>query len=161
MRLIGRIWIVLACAVLLVACGNDSVTEATPEVDTTPPAGTPPPESGMIIGEVIWALEVDPATGEPIDTATRYTTQSPAIIAVIEVDNIPEGTEFTATWTINNLPIEVAEMDITASEELPHAWVAFSFTREDDQRYPRGTLGVVITTSEGDMREATVDIGFP
>lgn len=161
MRLIGRIWIVLACAVLLVACGGDPVTDVATDIDSTPPVATPPPESEMTIGEIIWALEVDPATGEPIDTATRYTTQSPAIIAVIEVDNIPEGTEFTATWTINNLPIEVAEMDITASEDLPHAWVAFSFTREDDQRYPRGTLGVVITTSEGDVREDSIEIGFP
>lgn len=160
MRRIGRIWIVFACAVLLVACGSDPAGDSSPD-SGTPPAATPPPEAEMTVGQIIWAQSVDAATGEPTDAASRFTTQSPAIIAVIEVHDIPAGTEFTATWTINDQPIVVDEMDITATNDLPHAWIAFSFTRDADQRYPVGLLGVVITISDGDLREATVEIGFP
>lgn len=161
MWLVSRIWIVLACALLLVACGSESGTEATPEVDATPPAASPPPESGMSVGQIVWAHEINASTGEPTDIVTRFTTQSPSIIAVIEVSDVPEGTAFTATWTINDQPIPGTEMEIVASEDLPHAWVSFRFTRDDDQLYPIGLLGVVITTSEGDLREGSVEIGFP
>ena len=113
------------------------------------------------MGPIIWAQATDAATGEPTDIVTIFTTESPAIIAVIEVSDVPEGTEFTATWTINNQPIASIDMNISASDDLDHAWIAFSFTRDDGQLYPVGQLGVVITSSEGDLREGSAEIGFP
>lgn len=160
MRLLGRVLIVFVCAVFLVACGGGGENDA-PGDNASPPAGTPPPQSRMEVGEIIWAQAIDSSNGEPTEIVTSFTTQSPAIIAVIEADDIPVDTEFTATWTIDDQLIEGAEMDIAASEELPHAWIAFSFTRDPDQLYPPGQLGVTITTSEGHLREATVEIGFP
>lgn len=164
MRLVGRIWIVLMCALLLAACGSDDAP-GDPVGDSTPPAAgsasPTPATSEMEVGEVIWAHATDSDTGEPTEVVTRFTIQSPAIIAAIEVGDIPEGTEFTASWAINDLPIDGTEMDITASEDLDHAWIAFSFTRDTGQRYPLGQLSVVITTSEGDEREGSVEIGFP
>lgn len=165
MRILGRIGLVLACALLLAACGNDpspAVDEARPVADQA--ASTPPPTPAsleMEVGPIIWAQEIDSETGEPVDVVTRFTTESPAIIAVIEASEIPAGTEFAATWTINDQPIEGFDMDIAASDHLDHAWIAFRFTRDSGQLYPVGQLTVVITTSEGDLREDSVEIGFP
>lgn len=165
MRLLGRIWMVLACVLLLAACGSDSTTtteNATPAQDqpvATPPVTPAAPQ--MEVGPIIWSQAIESETGEPTDVVTRFTTESSAIIAVIEVNEVPEGTEFTATWTINDQPVEGFDMDISASEDLDHAWIAFSFTRDEGQIYPIGQLTIVITTSEGDLREGSVEIGFP
>ena len=158
MRVVGKIWIMLACLLLLVACSSDDPISSPVIVST--PAATPPSEE-MNVGPIIWAQATDAATGKPTDIVTIFTTESPAIIAVIEVSDVPEGTEFTATWTINNQPIASIDMNISASDDLDHAWIAFSFTRDDGQLYPVGQLGVVITSSEGDLREGSAEIGFP
>ena len=164
MRLLGRIWIVVACALLLAACGNDAspiTDQATPAVDQ--PVATPPPtptEPEMEVGQVVWAQAIDAQTGEPIDIVSRFTTRSLEINAVIEVNDVPAGTEFSATWTINDQAVQGFDMDISASEDLDHAWIAFSFTSTEGQRFPIGQLTVVITSSEGDMREGSVEIGF-
>lgn len=161
MGLLGRFWIVLAVALVLVGCGADDSPDSPESVAT--PIATPLPVVGsnMEIGEIIWAEAVSTSDGEPSEIVTRFTTESPAIIAVVEVDEMPGGVEFVATWTINDQPIEGTETDIIASDDLEHAWIAFSFTRDEDQRFPIGQLGVVITTSDGDMREGSVEIGFP
>lgn len=167
MRLIRRTWIVVACALLLVACGSENAPDPAGEPTSSPVSGeaqaTPPatPDTAMEVGPIVWAQELDAETGEPTDVVTRFTTQSPAIIAVIEVSNMPAGTEFTATWTINGLPIDGTDMDISISEELDHAWIVFRFTRDEAQRYPIGQLNVTITNSHGDLREGSVEIGFP
>lgn len=167
MRLVSRIWCVLACAVLLVACGNDvpspesgdATAVATPHSDGVD--GDAPSAPEMDVGEIIWAQAVEPETGEPTDIVTRFNTESPAIIAVIEVSEVPSGTGFTASWTINDQSIDGIDMDISSSDDLEHAWIAFSFTRDEGQLYPIGQLNVVITTSEGDLREGSIEIGFP
>lgn len=162
MRVIGRIWIVVACALLLVACGTEDAPDPA-DVPATPIATPPPaePDPVMEVGPIIWAQELDPDTGEPTNVVTRFNTESPAIIAVIEVSELPEGTEFTATWTINGQPIDGSDMEISASDDLEHAWIVFRFTRDEAQLYPIGQLNVVITSSEGDLREGSVEIGFP
>lgn len=164
MRLLGRMWIVLVCAALLVACGSDDSGTA-PETEATPPqaplASPTPMAPTMEISAITWSESRDDDSGEPTEIVSVFTTQSPAIIAMIEVTDVPEGTEFSARWTINDQPIDGTEMDFTVSEDLDHGWIAFAFTRDDDQRYPIGQLGVVITSSEGDLREDSIEIGFP
>lgn len=162
MRARGGIWIVMACVLLLAACGaGDSPDPAADSA--TPPVATATAEPGneQEVGSIVWAQELDPETGEPEDVVTRFTTISPAIIAVLEVNNLVEGTEFSAEWTIDGEPVEGLEMDIIAKEDLEHAWIVFRFTRDADQRYPLGQLDVTITTSAGDVRESSVEIGFP
>lgn len=162
MKIVGRIWIVFVCAALLVACGS-SHSDPQPDTPASPPlAASPTPQQpSMEIGTIVWAESRDEDSGEPDEVVTLFTTQSPAIMALIEVNDVPEGTVFSATWTINDQPIEGTEMELTVTEDLDHAWIAFAFTRGDGQSYPIGQLAVVITSSEGDLREDSVEIGFP
>lgn len=162
MRFAGRIWLLVACVLLLAACGTDD-SAPDPGADATPPQASPTtvPAPSMTMEQIIWAETVDADSGAPLDIVDAFTTESPAIIAAIEVTNVPAGAIFTATWTINDQPIEGSEMVIEADGDLPHAWVAFTFTRDEDKLYPIGQLGVVITSDSGDLREDSIQIGFP
>lgn len=159
MRWLRSVFVVLVVALLLAGCGGDSDSRSDVS-PATPPAATPTAVPQMSVGRVLWAEEIDTRTGEPETLATIYTPDSPTIIAAMEVTDVPAGTEFTATWTINDQPIPGADMRIEAEGDLPHAWLAFRFTREGDRRYPVGQLGVVITTSTGVLREGSIEIGF-
>ena len=164
MRLVNRFWILAACLLLLVACGgSDADPNPDSGADSTPPPASPTaePATELTMERVVWTEAIEEETGAPVRIVENFTTQSPAIIAAVEVTNVPEGTTFTGTWTINDQPIEGSEMEITSDGDLPHAWVAFSFTRDDDKFYPVGQLSVVITSSDGAMQESSIEIGFP
>lgn len=162
MRVLGKIWLVGACLLVLVACGGDSGPAENP-AEGTPPSASPTAEPApvMAIQDIVWTESVNPDTGEPTGIVPAFTTQSPAIIAVIEVTDAPAGTEFTATWTLNDLPIEGLEMHTTTQGDLTHAWITFSYVRDESRLFPIGQVGVVITYSDGDVREASAEIGFP
>lgn len=162
MRVLGKFWLIGMCLLVLVACGGDPGPTEPPAEGTPPPApSTPASAPEMAIQEIVWAETVNPDSGEPTDIVSSFTTVSPAIIAVIEVSDVPQGTEFTATWTINDQPIEGLEMHTTTQGDLAHAWVTFSYVRDEGQLFPVGQVGVVITSSDGDVRESSAEIGFP
>lgn len=159
MRLLRQIGVILVCLVL-VACGSD---QDQPVSDpTVEPAASPtPPAAEMAIGTIVWSGSADEATGEPADVVETFTPESPAIIASVEVTDVPSGTEFTATWTLNDQPIAVEDMHVTADADLDHAWVSFRFVLKEGQQYPTGELGIVITTSTGALREGSISIEWP
>lgn len=159
-----RILTGIAICALLAACGGgESPTDATPTAVSTPLAESSPtaPAQPMVIGQIIWAEETDATTGAPVNQVTGFTTESPAIVAVVEVTNLPAGTQFTAAWTLNDSTITDSPMTVVAQGDMTHAWISFRFTRDGERRYPLGQVGVTITASDGTMREATVEIGFP
>ena len=161
MRWVWKIGVMLACLVL-VACGGGNA-DSSPDADEDPTAAASPtaPAPEMTIGTITWSESADEATGEPAGPVETFTPQSRAIIATIEVTNVPAGTEFTANWTLNDQPIQVNNMQVRADSDLDHAWVSFQFTREEGEIYPTGQLGVVITASTGELREGSIAINWP
>ena len=159
MQLLGKIGVVLLC-LLLIGCGEDEPNPGQGTV-STPVASPTAAVAEMTLGDIVWSEMVDAETGAPNAEVSAFTPQSPAIIAIIEATDIPAGTEFTATWTLNDTPIEGGEMHVEADGEIDHAWIAFRFTREDDKSYPVGQLSVVITASTGVLREGSIEIVFP
>lgn len=157
MRIVGTIGVVVLC-LLLISCGADDSKPDAGNV-STPTASPTAAASQMTIGPIVWSESADEASGEPIAPVEAFTPQSPAIIASIEVTDMPVGTEFTATWTINEMPID-SDMHVQADGYIDHSWVAFRFTREQGT-YPTGQLGVVITASTGELREGSIEIAFP
>ncbi len=159
MRLLGKIGVILL-ALLLVSCGGDTPNPGAnaPSSPTASPTAAPPE---MSIGPIVWSETVDAESGAPNAEVSAFTPQSPAIIASIEANDIPEGTEFTAIWMLNDEPIEGGEMHVQADGDIDHAWIAFRFTREDDKSYPVGQLSVVITANTGVLREGSIEINFP
>lgn len=159
MRWLRQSCVILVCLVL-VACGSDQgdAPSSTPVQFIASPTPSVP---DMTIGTIVWSGSADETTGEPADVVETYTPESPAIIASIEVTDVPAGTEFTATWTLNDQPITAEDMHVTADADLDHGWVSFRFVLKDGQQYPTGQLGVVITTSTGALREGSIRIDWP
>ena len=159
MRLVGKIGVIVM-SLLLISCGGD---DPRPEANSasTPVASPTAAMVEMTLGDIIWSEAVDDVSGAPNAPVTVFTPQSPVIIASIEATSIPAGTEFTATWMLNDTPIAGGEMHVQADGDVDHAWIAFRFTREDGKSYPVGQLSVVITASTGVLREGAIAIDFP
>lgn len=159
MRWVWKIGAILACLVIVGCGGDESSPSATPEeVSVASPTAAP---LEMTIGDITWSESANEESGEPGAAVESFSPQSPAIIVSIEVENVPAGTEFTATWTLNDQPISVESMYVRAEGDLDHAWVSFRFTRDEGKNYPTGQLGVVITSSTGELREGSIRIQFP
>lgn len=159
-----RILVGIAICATLAACGGgESSPDATPTAESTPMvASTPTVASApMEIGQIIWAEETDPISGAPVAEVSGFTTESPAIVALIEVTNLPANTQFAATWTLNDSVISDSPMTVIAQGDMTHAWISFRFTRDGDRRYPVGQIGITITASDGTLREASTKIDFP
>lgn len=147
----------LVMMLVLVACGGE---------DTAPEERAQSTADGtraatMEIAGTTWASAVDATTGEPVDEVESYTTISPAVVLVVEVINVPSGTEFVATWAIDGLDVPEAEMRVTVEDEMAVAWIAFEFVRDEGRYFPLGELEAVVMASSGKTVEATVNIELP
>lgn len=111
--------------------------------------------------DVIWTSGIDEDSGEPIDEVDAFTTISDRIVAVVPAANVPAGTEFTATWTIDGLNVPEATMTATVEQEMSTAWVAFEFLRDEGRYFPLGELEVTVTATSGETVEGSVEIGLP
>lgn len=159
-----RVWSMGLGCLLLVACGSggsDTPVE-TPTAHTIQTvAATQEVATTLSIQQIVWAEETDTVTGAPIETVDRFTTDSDAIMALVQVNDLLEGTEFVATWTLNDVPLIDADMSVIADDDMEVAWIAFRFTRDESRLYPIGQLGVTITCSDGTLRESSITIEFP
>ena len=150
--------ILFACLALVTACGGGESPEPT---EPTPEPTPEPTVAPFTIDGVVWTSGVDEASGEPLDEVDAYTTVSPAIVAVVPAANVPAGTEFTATWTIDGIEVPEATMSVTVDEDMRVAWVAFELARDEGRYFPLGELEVTVTTSTGDEVAGSVRIELP
>lgn len=161
-RQVGRgrwVHLLAIVSILLTVAGCGSEDDASPdEAEATAGASDIAP---MEIAGLTWTSGVEEETGEPVDNVEAYTTISPAIVAVVEATNVPAGTVFTATWTIDGLDVPEATMDVTVAEEMATAWIAFEFVRAEGRYFPLGELEVTVTSSSGDTIDASVPIQLP
>lgn len=151
--------IVLACLVMTVSCGGGDDTPPQQEPRPTPTAQAT--EVPLTMDDIVWATGIDEASGEPLDEVSAYTTVSPAIVAVVPAGNVPAGTEFTATWTIDGLEVPQATMTATVEQDMQSAWVAFEFLRDEGRYFPLGVLEITVTASTGESVQSSIDIELP
>ena len=148
----------LGVLILATACGGD---EPAADPDDGAAGNEPGPVKPMEIAGVTWTSGVTDDTGEPVDSVESFTTISPSIIAVVEATNVPAGTGFTATWSIDGIDVPETTMEVTVEEDMTLAYVAFEFIRDEGRYFPLGELQVVVTASSGESVDATVDIQLP
>jgi hypothetical protein len=151
--------ILLGCLAIAVGCGSDQDEdgEQAPEPTSSPR----PTQIPFGISDVVWTSGVDEQTGEPVDEVDSFTTVSPRLVAVVQAENVPAGTVFTATWTIDGLKVPEAEMTATVDADMATAWVAFEFIRDEGRYFPLGELEVTITASNGETIQDSVRIELP
>jgi hypothetical protein len=151
--------ILLGCLAIASGCGSDQGADGEQASDVAPtPQST---ENPFGILDVVWTSGVDEQSGEPIDEVDSFTTVSPRIVAVVQAENVPAGTVFTATWTIDGLEVPEATMEATVDADMATAWVAFEFIRAEGRYFPLGELEVSVAASNGETIQDSVRIELP
>lgn len=153
-------WLSLAAVMLLlVACGGGG---DDPEPTATPPAtpaATPMPteEPSLAIGAVTWTLSVADS-GAPGEALTQFPRSADTIHAVAAIEHANPGTEFTAAWTMDGLPVDGAGTTVVIDDGAASGWVSFSLTWNGEALWPVGELGITITAATGETSSGTVQI---
>lgn len=149
----------LGVLLLVTACGSDG-DDDVPDIGADESSGASVVEPMDVIG-LTWTSAISEVTGEPVDSVESFTTISPAVVAVVEATNVPAGTDFTATWSIDGIDVPEATMTVSVEDDMTVAFVAFEFIREEGRYFPLGELQVVVTASTGETLDASVDIELP
>ena len=149
----------LGVLLLAAACGGEDAAPTARDDSAT--GNEPGLEAPMEITGLTWTSAVSSDTGEPLDHVEAFTTISPSVIAVVKATDVPAGTEFTATWSIDGIDVPEATMNATVGDDMTEAWIAFEFVRDEGRYFPLGELQVVVSASTGDSVDATVDIQLP
>src|SRR5699024_3096954 len=121
----------------------------------------PEAPDSISFSDVVWTTEVDPETREPQDEVSSYPNNAPAIIAAVNVEQLPGGTELVASWTIDGVEVPDARMTVATEATVVDAWVTFQFTRDGATLFPLGVLEVTITGGEGSEVTDEVEIVLP
>lgn len=124
-----------------------------------PAPPTPQPET-VEFSDVVWTTGIDD-NGDPGDAVDVYPADAPAIIAAVEVSQMPAESMIAATWQIDGDDVPGAGMSVTAERDLERGWVTFQFVRDGDQIFPLGQLKVTIEASDGTVVTGEVDIVLP
>ncbi|MGN6485231.1 MAG: hypothetical protein ACTHMX_12615 [Thermomicrobiales bacterium] len=145
----GRVILIGALVLAALAgCGGSGSTDAptptaTVPVPTATTPATPVPQIGL--GEVVFAADIDAATGGPAVPATTLGRATPTIHAFVQASALPAGTTIRADWSINGVAVPTLMQEITVGSERPAGWIEVHLTLSDGQPWPSGTLGVTIT----------------
>lgn len=115
----------------------------------------------MSVQPPIWTDAVDQSTGQPARQRTTFSADASRIIAAINVEHVPAGTTFSASWTIDAQPVPEAAMQAQVQSAGFSGWLTFAFTRDADQYFPLGKLHVTIQAAGSVVAEGDVDITVP
>lgn len=147
----------MAVLLLLVGCGgSDGDPEPTATPLATPPA-TPIPTAvpTLAIGEVTWTLSVTSA-GEPGEAVTQFPRSADVIYALVSIEHAHPGSEFSATWTVDGLPVEGVSDTVVIENGAVSGWVSFSLTWNGEALWPVGELGVTISADTGEASSGAI-----
>lgn len=155
-----RLWGMVACLVILAGCGGGERDDAgvTP-IPAATATHTPAAET-IDISDVTWTTAIEDSGG-PGDAVDSFPADAPAIIAAVEVSDVPAGSVMTATWQIDGEAVPGAEMTVTVEQDVEQGWVTFRFVRDGDQIFPLGELEVRIEASDGTVATGEVEIVLP
>ena len=143
----GRVILVGAFVLAALAgCGGSGGDEPPTPTIPVPTATTPATAVPRIdLGAVVFAADIDAATGGPAVPATTLGRATPTIHAFVQTGALPAGTTIRADWSINGVGVPTLMQEITVGSERPAGWIEVHLTLSDGQPWPSGTLGVTIT----------------
>lgn len=148
----------IIAASLLTACGGGDGPESTPAPEATDvpePTATLAPDASL--GEVTWSTALGD-DGAPEGELESFSREAEVIHASVEVANLAGGETLTATWTINGTEIEGMTSTVTIDQATASGWASFSLTWNGAALWPTGTLGVIITASNGMSASGEIQI---
>lgn len=144
------------------ACGGDDEPPATPTaapVLVTATLAVFIPTGSASIGEIVWALRVDPATKEPIEVVDRFADTAETIFAAAPVANLGPGVVLRVEWSYNKTSLNGLGSDIVDSRGLADGWVEFHLSKPSDSTWPAGRYEVTLYVDGAPIRSGGVDVG--
>ncbi|MGC4105498.1 MAG: hypothetical protein QM753_03970 [Thermomicrobiales bacterium] len=162
----GRLVLVGAFVVATLAgCGGSggddtpTPTASVPPVPTATLAPTQPPQ--IALGEVVFAADIDAATGGPAAPATSLGRSTPTIRAFVQTSALPAGTTIRADWSINGVAVPTLMQEFTLTADRPAGWIEVHLTLTDGEPWPSGALQVTITVDGATNASGSVQLsGF-
>jgi hypothetical protein len=147
----GLVVMLVTVCLVVTGCGSDDAPDSTPtpapSPTAVPPTGTPTPPG--VLGEVVWTLEIDGKTNEPGDPIETISRDQEIIYAVVNIEDVPGGTNLIATWSINDQPLDAFNATVSVEQNNSTGYVEFHLTREGELYWPEGTLAITVTTTTG------------
>ncbi len=156
-RAVAAISLAIAIAVLVAGCsGGGDDADTTPEA-TPMPTAQPTPTPEMQLGEVTWSTAID-ETGAPTEELTNFPRDTEVIYAVVNVTSVISGETLTASWSLDDVPIDAIGSTVTIDASTGAGWASFALTWEGEALWPVGTLQVTISGSSGASTTGTIEI---
>jgi hypothetical protein len=88
---------------------------------------------------------VEPDTTAPASPVDSFPADAAALIAVLPVTNLEQGTALTVTWTYNDTSMDNLTATVVAPARAPSTWIAFSLTAPPGTSWPTGTYAISVT----------------
>jgi hypothetical protein len=155
-RAVTALSLAIGIALLVAGCSGGDDPESTPpatRLPTVEPTSTP----AMSLGNVTWTTSLDDA-GAPVDDLTSFPRNTEVIYAVVNVKNVVDGETLTASWSLDDVPIDAIASSVTLSTPSGSGWASFALTWEGESLWPVGTLQVTISGSSGASATGMIEI---
>ena len=152
---------VLVALLLLSACGGDSAGDPTGTAAGSGPtaAASPTAVPEPTIGEIVWAVAVDPTSNAPVEAVATIPVDAATIYAAVPVAGLRPGSVLTSSWTYNRTSLDTLASSVTVAAAVEAGWVEFHIARVPEQEWPDGTYEVAIAL-DGQVRQTgTIGVG--
>ncbi len=159
----------MAVAATLSACGGDdslapTATATPPGAEARPaepdPSATPPGGFGndrVALGQIVWSLALDPATGGPAEAIVAVPDDAPRFWAAAPLERAASGTRLRADWTYNGTAMPA----LSAEAAVPNGgggWATFDLALPDGERWPAGDYAVTISVDGQPALRGTITV---
>jgi hypothetical protein len=81
-------------------------------------------DQGAILGQIVTAEQIDPATNAPVNTTNTFSAEQPVIYAVVQAQRIEAGTSMFARWSRDGQAFEDSE-PVRANQLYENRYVEF------------------------------------
>lgn len=159
-RVLVALTLIVACG-LLVACGTgdkESPEAIEPATATVAPTLVPTALSGPpVLGNVVWATEIEPQTDAPIHPATPVIGDT-TIYAVFPIVSLPAGSQLIASWYFNDTSLDALNSAMRIDRDRVDGWVEFHIERTGSEPWPDGVYEVVVSDGTNELQRAEIAI---
>jgi hypothetical protein len=111
-----------------------------------------------VVGPIVWATAIDPATGAPIEPVTSYRADAPQIIAVMHTSGLTAGSAVEANWEYNNTTLDAFSTRLAPAANTAENWISFHIERSPDVPWPVGTYQVTVSLNGATMQQGSIEV---
>ena len=152
--------LILLLTLSLAACSTgDNDADPTETPVTTAPTQTPEqPEIPLKIEPPVWTTGIDPVDGSPVDSVEWFSTDASVIYAAFQTSEIAEGTSFTISWIMNDVPVPGLNPTLEMTAGTPAGWIEIHLDRTSELPWPEGTLTIQLKVGNETVSTGSIEL---